>query len=235
MHHLFPSREDVNNYRASKPYKDIPDNETNRWYYLDQQLSNIPNTNIDEYSEGTGDYFEPREDMKGNVARASFYFYTMYKDEADAADQGYFQSMLETLCFWHYEDPVDQQEWLRNIKIAKYQELKPNPFVLDCSLAGRIYCGEIGAECQLLPNQEISMLTTNMHFDAINQQLIIEAENKNSGVLYIYNNMGQLFEKMNLINQEGINTLSLNHLNNRQIYNLILQSENEFISLRIIK
>lgn len=237
MHHLFPSREDVNNYRASKPYKNIPDNETQRWYYLDQQISNIPNNNIDEYSEGTGDFFEPREDMKGNVARASFYFYTLYKEEADAADQGYFQSMLETLCTWHYEDPVDQQEWLRNIKIAKYQELIPNPFVLDCSLAGRIYCGEISAECMLVPNVEITKASsTSMRYDMVNQSLIFETENHQSGTLYIYNNIGQLIENIKFSTITGINKIPLIKLKDNQIYNLIWQSyDDETISLRIIK
>ncbi|MGB5024704.1 MAG: T9SS type A sorting domain-containing protein, partial [Saprospiraceae bacterium] len=33
-------------------------------------------------------------------------------------------------------------EWTRTYLIAKYQDQKPNPFVLDCSLAKRSYCSQ---------------------------------------------------------------------------------------------
>jgi hypothetical protein len=235
MHHLFPSKENVNNYRASKPFANIPDNETSNWYYLDQTQSNIPSSNIDEYSEANGSFFEPREDMKGNVARAVYYFYTLYKEEADAAEFGFFQSMQETLCSWHYEDPVDQKEWLRTIKIANYQEQKPNPFVLDCSLVGRIYCGDISPECQLLPSNDIFITNTFLRYDAVNQNLILDTQKRNTGFIYIYNNIGQLVEKINFTSNQGLNTISLVQLSDNQIYNLVWQSEDSFTCLRIIK
>lgn len=147
MHHLYPTRADVNAARGNSPFAEIPDNETEEWYYLNQKLNTLPTTNIDAYSERKGDLFEPREDHKGNVARSMFYFYTLYKQEADMANSTYFETQRQTLCAWHYQDPVDQREWDRTWHIAKYQDGKPNPYVLDCTLAERTFCGEFGKVC----------------------------------------------------------------------------------------
>ena len=147
MHHLYPTREDVNNDRGKWPFTEIPDNETENWYYLDQEVFSIPTNNIDLYSEKRDSFFEPPEAHKGNVARAMMYFYTMYKDIADAKDPNYFEMQRETFCAWHFLDPVDQAEWDRTWKIAEYQEGKPNPFVLDCTLPERSYCQDFGQQC----------------------------------------------------------------------------------------
>lgn len=147
MHHLFPTRIDVNATRANEPFAEIDDNQTTKWYYLNQLLTNIPTDNIDLYSEFRLGGFEPRESHKGDIARAMFYFYTMYKDQADAADNTFFPAQQATLCQWHLADPVDTKEWERTNKIALYQDDKPNPFVLDCTLAARTYCP--GQECQV--------------------------------------------------------------------------------------
>ncbi len=147
MHHLFPTRVPVNSARGSEPYMELPDSETQTWYYQARSESAIPTLDKDLYSEDNTIGFEPREDFKGNVARAYFYFYTIYRSRAQAADPDFFESQRSTLCDWHELDPVDSLEWLRTYRIAEYQEDKPNPFVLDCSLA-RLYCGGVGASCK---------------------------------------------------------------------------------------
>ncbi len=147
MHHLYAAREDVNNDRGNLPFSEIPDNETENWYYLDQEIFSVPVNNIDLYSEKKDGFFEPPEAHKGNVARAMMYFYTMYKDAADAEDPSYFESQRETFCAWHFLDPVDQKEWDRTWKIAQYQEGRPNPFVLDCTLPERTYCQDFSQIC----------------------------------------------------------------------------------------
>lgn len=155
MHHLFPTRSPVNSARGNKPFKENIDSETNTWYYLSESMNNIPTSDIDEYSEDTNEGFEPREQHKGNVARAMFYFYTMYQTEADNASANYFESQRETLCDWHWQDPVDEEEWNRSKNIAIYQDGKENPFVLDCSLAARTYCPGIDYACALVDIEEI--------------------------------------------------------------------------------
>lgn len=146
MHHLYPTRADVNADRGNSPFGEIPDNETEEWYYLNQQTGTVPAINIDSYSERKGSLFEPREDHKGNVARAMFYFYTMYKEQADQENSAFFETQRQTLCAWHLQDPADELEWQRTWQIAQYQAT-PNPFVLDCTLPERSYCSDTGSTC----------------------------------------------------------------------------------------
>ncbi|MCB0660518.1 MAG: endonuclease [Saprospiraceae bacterium] len=149
MHNLFPSKSKVNSDRADKEYDDIPDNETKRWYYLINEMTSPPLTQTrDLYSETNNDYFEPRESVKGDIARAIFYFYTMYTDQSLAADSHFFENQMETLCEWHYYDPVDSVEWVRNQKIAFYQGGSLNPYILDCSLVSRAFCNNIDQTCE---------------------------------------------------------------------------------------
>ena len=147
LHHLFPARVLVNAARGNFPFADIPPSQVNSWYYLDQSQSNTPSSNLGAYSRVGGQVFEPRDSHKGDVARAMFYFYTMYQPEADAADPEYFEQQRVTLCQWHYSDPVSEREWVRTHQIAAYQEGKANPFVLDCTVADRCYCEDVIPPC----------------------------------------------------------------------------------------
>ena len=156
MHHLYATRSDVNNDRGNLPFGEIPDGQTETWYYLGQQSGSIPTSNIPLYSEGTDSFFEPPEAHKGNVARAMMYFYTMYEPQANAADPIYFEQQRQTLCAWHHLDPVDQAEWSRTWGIAGYQQGKPNPFVLDCTLPERSYCQEFGQGCTPVATLEVA-------------------------------------------------------------------------------
>ena len=62
MHALRPCKDNVNSARNNKPFNDVVDEQTTTWYWQDSQISNIPSSNIDEYSENHDSYFEPRED-----------------------------------------------------------------------------------------------------------------------------------------------------------------------------
>lgn len=146
MHHLYATRIDVNADRGDYPFAEVPDAQAERWYFLGQQMASVPGSNIEQYSELGNYVFEVREDHKGNVARAMFYFYTMYRAEADLADNAYFPDQRAFLCQWHALDPVDELEWSRTYQIATYQDGKPNPFVLDCTLAQRTYCPELAGQ-----------------------------------------------------------------------------------------
>ncbi|SVE04912.1 uncharacterized protein METZ01_LOCUS457766, partial [marine metagenome] len=110
--------------------------QTTTWYWQDSQTSSMPSSNIDEYSENHGSYFEPREDQKGDIARTVFYFYTMYSDMADV---GFFEEQKEILKTWHEQDPASEEETNRTWAIAGYQQNKPNPFILDATLIERAY------------------------------------------------------------------------------------------------
>ncbi len=138
MHHLYPARDAVNSSRSNDPFAEIVDTDTDKWWRKDYYLTTIPSQYIDEYSEKDEDAnrFEPREDHKGNAARSVFYFYTMYRDQADSL---FFEIQKDVLYDWHRQEPADQAEIDRTWAIAAYQENKPNPFVLDSSLVRRAY------------------------------------------------------------------------------------------------
>ncbi|MGB0931200.1 MAG: endonuclease I family protein [Chitinophagales bacterium] len=140
MHHLFPTREGVNAARSNHPFGEVPDHETDRWYLSDVIQDEIPTKNIDGYSELDSDsgHFEPREDMKGNIARAMFYFYTMYNNQS-GVNTSFFEGQKNTLRQWHIADPVDDFEAHRNHFIAKHQDGKVNPFIEDRSLVERAF------------------------------------------------------------------------------------------------
>ena len=136
MHALRPCKDNVNSARNNKPFNEITDAQTITWYWQDIGTSNIPSSNIDEYSENHGTYFEPREDRKGDIARTMFYFYSMY---SDVADDDFFEVQKDILNTWHAQDPVNEDEISRTWQIAEYQENKPNPFILDATLIERAY------------------------------------------------------------------------------------------------
>ncbi|MEA5604447.1 endonuclease [Nostoc sp. UHCC 0252] len=139
LHHLFPARKDINSERGNKPFDDIADTSTKKWYRNDAVQSTIPTRAIDEFSESASAKFEPREKVKGDVARAVFYFYTIYRNQAEKVDRNYFQNQRQTLCKWNQQDLPDITEIERSNAIAKFQG-NDNPFVLDVTLAGRAYC-----------------------------------------------------------------------------------------------
>ena len=136
MHHLRPSKSNVNGSRGNKPFNEINDNETNTWFWLGYQQSNTPNDNIDEYSESGSSAFEPREDRKGDIARSMYYFYTIYTNEIDYY---FFEDQKDVLYQWHILDPATENEIERTWAIAQYQSNIPNPFVLDNTLIERCY------------------------------------------------------------------------------------------------
>lgn len=149
MHHLYPSRILVNEARGDKPFREIPDNQTQKWFMNNQTLSSIPAQGIDSYAESSADGFEPREASKGEIARSVFYFYTVYRNQANTADPNFFELQRPTLCQWDAMDPAGDEELQKTWKIAAYQDGKPNPYVLDCTLAHRSWCPEIPASCQV--------------------------------------------------------------------------------------
>lgn len=232
MHHLFPTRVQVNSDRGSLQFREIPDNQTDKWYINNQTYSNIPSSNIDAYSEGTNSGFEPKEDHKGDVARAMFYFYTMYKQQADAADPSFFQNQLSTLCEWHYLDPVDQKEWDRTHAIAQYQSGKRNPFVLDCSLAARAYCGLDGVEdCNITPAtsiEETAASGINIYPNPTYDQLkIVQKTSVQNLIFELYSIDGQLVKR--IILDAAHQTINVQNMPNHMYFYMLKTKEGAII------
>jgi len=193
MHHLYPTRSKANNDRGSTIFSESNDAQTSKWYRNTTETSSTPSSNIDEYSELGPAGFEPRESMKGDIARSLMYFYTMYRDQANAADPNFFGLQQETLCDWHYLDPVDQKEWIRSQKIAQWQEGKPNPFVLDCSLAARLYCNDVSPECMLVDTDDQAFDLISIYPNPSTDILFIEGVETKQVSIFNANGKGSIF------------------------------------------
>lgn len=84
--------------------------------------------------------FEPADAVKGNVARAMFYFVVRYYDRniTQGMDyNGFWKKNVPMLLEWNRQDPPDANERRRNDLVEQFQSNR-NPFVDDPSLADRI-------------------------------------------------------------------------------------------------
>ena len=143
MHILVPARGEVNSARSNYPFGEVSDPLADRWFIGDETVQTPPPLDVrDGYSEVDDSpsdrslrRFEPREVVKGNVARKVLYFRIAYPGRTDGA---FLQDQLTDLLRWNSEDPPDAQEVRRNAAVATYQG-PLNPFVLDPSLAVRAF------------------------------------------------------------------------------------------------
>jgi len=139
LHHLVPSKATFNIIRKNAPFSDIPDDKTKYWL-LDNKVFTRPDQKlIDLYSESTNNMFEPRETKKGDIARALFYFISIYGTTVSKKSKSFFTSMLPAICRWHRLDKVDSTEYNRTMAIARIQS-NINPFLFDPTLAERCFC-----------------------------------------------------------------------------------------------
>ena len=145
LHNLFPTQVGVNSDRGSFRFAEVPDAQTSRWYRGTPPYTQTspPTSNIDEYSElRSGQAFEPREDHKGDVARALFYMAAVH----DTQTNGNFpfdQAQQDVLYDWHYADRITLADQQRSGRVAQFQSGKDNPFVLDSTLIRRAFFPEI--------------------------------------------------------------------------------------------
>jgi deoxyribonuclease-1 len=112
LHHLYPTFSKINSQRGNLPFADVI---SGRELFCNQSQSGQPADN------GSGIYFEPPEEHKGNVARAIFYFSIRYQITIDPIQEYY-------LKIWHYLDPADREEEKRNDKVFSFQRNR-NPFI----------------------------------------------------------------------------------------------------------
>jgi hypothetical protein len=136
IHHLYPAYDSWNSIRSNYPFYESNDAQTQLWMRRDTQITVMPTTGINEYSEYYAGTFEPREAHKGNVARSVAYFFTMYPTEGGAI---YRVLNTTTMCGWNSLDPVDAQEVVRNTKAATYQGNR-NPFIDHPEWVERAWC-----------------------------------------------------------------------------------------------
>ena len=140
LHHLFPTRAAVNSSRGNDPFGVIDDAAPSAWYRGGDRVTTTP-ADPEAWSQSAGGTFEPRAEVRGDVARAMFYVAAVYAAEVDGA---WFRGQLDALLAWHEADPVSAYEAGRNGRVAQFQSgcgsgSCDNPFVVDPTLAGRAF------------------------------------------------------------------------------------------------
>ena len=184
IHHLFPTRVEANSARSNYKFDEITDSQTTTWFFENQTQSSIPTSNIDAYSEYlSGTSFEPREDHKGNVARAIFYFWTIYQNRSNVSDDAsFFNGMKDVLLAWHDLDPVDAAEVARSLGAEQAQGNR-NPFVHDTTLVRRAYFEGVVVDPDAVPNPLIGEID---NIDASSFDVIYSDEGQSKTVIFRY-------------------------------------------------
>ena len=110
LHILFPTLSYINSIRGNFPFGEV----------VKVKQSPCSQAALGQNIQGE-QVFEPDDVIKGDMARATFYFSTRYKLNIDPIQE-------ETLRRWHKMDPPDSREIELNEKIDKIQKNR-NPFI----------------------------------------------------------------------------------------------------------
>jgi endonuclease I len=141
LHHLVAEERNMNATKNNRMFEDCNDGD-----------------DLDVVDVGYGNYicnewdFEPRDEVKGDVARMLFYMAVRYEGEendmvdlelinepdSDRLSKLPLYGDLDDLLRWHEEDPVSEKEILRNQLIYTYQNNR-NPFIDMPELAELIW------------------------------------------------------------------------------------------------
>lgn len=135
VHNLRPSDASVNTAKSNKDFNDV-----------EHIAANEEGEAPDTYT--TDDFWEPRDEIKGDVARILLYMDVRYNSsrlDLNIEDRATFSNdpeigVLFTLLRWHNQDPVDDYETNRHEKAYGYQ-LNRNPFVDHPEWVAEIWAG----------------------------------------------------------------------------------------------
>ena len=161
LHHLRPTEKSINSSRGNSDFGEV---------------SNP--TGQDEYgNKWTSSVFEPRDEVKGDVARIIFYMATRYSyapfnltvvnsTVTSSSDGNGRIGHLNTLLKWHYQDPVSGAEIHRNEVIYKYQKNR-NPYIdhpewVDIAFPNDINPIEVNQDKVSEVNELIKSIPTNI-------------------------------------------------------------------------
>jgi len=192
VHHIRPANVWVNSCRGNKDF----DNGGSPVYY---------NSYLAGWSDA--DSWEPRDEVKGDVARMILYMAVRYEgndgeldlevvdDIPSAPNNEPYHAKLSTLLEWHIEDPVDEWEQSRNNKIYEFWQHNRNPFIDHPEFADLIWndnsIEDYETDCILLYSSPNPFSTsTTISFN-------IHHKDEKSAEIKIYNIKGQLVRQFN--------------------------------------
>ena len=192
-HHLRPADPSVNSAK------------NNRWF----DTCSVPYVDNGNYTgcftSSTNWVWQPRDEVKGDVARMVFYMATRYEGTngdpdlelidylpADNNTTDPVYAKLSTLIQWHYEDSVDDWERQRNNIIYYDFQNNRNPFIDHPEYVGLIWDNNVSS-----PKIESSS-NLKIHPNPTNNLIQIEIENHNGSFeAELYDFTGKLLEATN--------------------------------------
>lgn len=110
LHHIRPDENKTNSNRGNKKFGNVSGGSTS--------TGNLSGEVGGRYS---GNYFEPNDNVKGDVARIILYVYVRWYTEWGAESVTEVFQSIDVLLEWHKNDPVDTWEMGRNEVVAAYQ------------------------------------------------------------------------------------------------------------------
>ena len=185
---------------------------------------------IDKWGNTTGSKkdgndwsFEPRDAVKGDVARMLFYMAVRYEGLDSYPDLELTDSMLpqgnkepkhgvlSTLLEWHRNDPVDEWEENRNNIIYNSYQNNRNPFIDFPILAEHIWGTEMGISWNMVALGTAENYETYFHIypNPVKNTIHIKGISKSAQV-FIYDTLGRkvletkINESDNAINVSGL-------------------------------
>ena len=142
----------------------------------------------------------------------SFYFFTIYQEQALNASPEFFEQQRETLCHWTSNDPAEQDELIKTYQIAGYQGDIPNPFVVDCSLSERLYCQDVNNQVCITSTEDLEENLTEWKLspNPSNSNVLIITSDTPYTDASIYDNSGSIIFSLPLSPTETRHILKLN-------------------------
>ena len=140
VHAIRPCYNSINSLRNNRAFDNC--SSCNNVQYLGSNTGSFTDSNVWT--------FEPRDEMKGDVARMIFYMATRYEQEDGVdlelddsirinTDQSPFHSVLTTLLIWNKLDKVSEKEKRRNNIIYDDFQKNRNPYIDHPELADYIF------------------------------------------------------------------------------------------------
>ena len=159
LHSMRPTDKGLNSARSNYPYGEVT-NGTPK--YSDSNHGSVLGGYLG------GGFFEPLDNVKGDVARAILYDYCTYSSLSNLSLV--FQS-TDVMLDWIKLDPVDEFEMTRNDVVEGIQDCR-NPFVDYPELAYNLFNKEVPAD-----------LITPSHPNAVTYQVTAVSENTDYGTV----------------------------------------------------
>jgi deoxyribonuclease-1 len=112
LHNMWPELREPNSWRSNYPYQEIPGE--------DHRILTDDCPDLERKKTPVGYVVEPRDEVKGNIARSILYMQREYRLQV--------REDTSMLLRWHRSDPPDQLERWRNDVIERLQGTR-NPYI----------------------------------------------------------------------------------------------------------